>query len=327
MNTIDTPPVIGAPALLAVDAALPAYAGVLSRAAALLVDGIVVLPFILAAGWVHHLSWAGNILLLPLLFALPLGYIIFCHARWGQTVGKMAAGIQVRQLSGARLTAREAWLRSSVDLLFALVVATAFLAPIVAAGPNGFNSLSHLERDELENSSFVKESAVHAAQGIWYLCELLVLLGSTRRRAIHDFIAGTVVVRLDDPRSQRMQKRLLWPCALAIVALMLVPIILPNILASREVAATNAIVNNLRIIDGAKEQWALENNKSIGAVPGHEALGRYMKGGVFPQSIAGEVYIINPIGAPPAAQFNGREITLDPGKNQFLGSGLQNQER
>ena len=325
MNTIDTPPMIGAPAPLAVAPSLPAYAGFLPRAAALLVDGVVVLPFILATGWVHHLSWVGNILLLPLLFALPLAYIIFFHARWGQTVGKMAAGIQVRQLSGARLTSRDACLRSSVDVVFALVVATAFLAPILAAGPNEFNSMSHLERDEWENLSFIKESTVQAAQGIWYLCELLVLIGSARRRAIHDFIAGTVVVRLDDPRSQRMQKRLLWPSALAIVAVMLLPIILPNILASREVAATNAIINHLRIIDGAKEQWALENNKSIGAAPGHEDLGLYMKGGVFPHPVAGEVYIINPIGAPPAAQFNGREITLDPGKNQFLGSGLQNQ--
>lgn len=45
----------------------------------------------------------------------------------------------------------------------------------------------------------------------------------------------------------------------AIIGL-LAAIAIPNFVKARESAQTNACINNLRQIDGAMEQWALENN-------------------------------------------------------------------
>jgi prepilin-type N-terminal cleavage/methylation domain-containing protein len=36
---------------------------------------------------------------------------------------------------------------------------------------------------------------------------------------------------------------------------------IPNFVHSRQVAQTNACISNLRCIDGAKQQWALENGR------------------------------------------------------------------
>ena len=47
----------------------------------------------------------------------------------------------------------------------------------------------------------------------------------------------------------------------AIIGL-LAAIAIPNFVRARQTSQTNACINNLRLIDGAKQQWALENKKS-----------------------------------------------------------------
>jgi prepilin-type N-terminal cleavage/methylation domain-containing protein len=50
----------------------------------------------------------------------------------------------------------------------------------------------------------------------------------------------------------------------AIIGL-LAAIAIPNFVRARETSQTNACVNNLRQIDAAKDQWALETGKTTGA--------------------------------------------------------------
>ena len=50
----------------------------------------------------------------------------------------------------------------------------------------------------------------------------------------------------------------------AIIGL-LAAIAIPNFVKARQTAQANACINNLRQIDGAIQQWALENNKSATA--------------------------------------------------------------
>ena len=49
----------------------------------------------------------------------------------------------------------------------------------------------------------------------------------------------------------------------AIIGL-LAAIAIPNFVKARENAQLNSIINNLRIVEGAKDQWALENKKGTG---------------------------------------------------------------
>jgi len=65
------------------------------------------------------------------------------------------------------------------------------------------------------------------------------------------------------------------------------------------IAERNHCINNLRQIDAAKNQWALENNKAAGAVPAAEDLLPYLQNGVFPVCPSGGTYTIGAIGVPP----------------------------
>ena len=86
----------------------------------------------------------------------------------------------------------------------------------------------------------------------------------------------------------------------AIIGL-LAAIAIPNFVKAREQAQLNAIFNNLRIIEGAKDQWALENKKGTGEnVPDLVTISDYLKGGTI-KPIVGESYVPSNIGEPAKA--------------------------
>jgi hypothetical protein len=62
----------------------------------------------------------------------------------------------------------------------------------------------------------------------------------------------------------------------------------------------NTIQNNLLQIDGAKQQWALENRQTQAARPTEPDISPYLLGG-FPKPYAGERYEINALGEAPMA--------------------------
>src|SRR5437867_6430386 len=61
----------------------------------------------------------------------------------------------------------------------------------------------------------------------------------------------------------------------AIIGL-LAAIAIPNFVRARQTSQTNACINNLRQIDSAKQQWALETNQAAGATPGEAEVGPYL---------------------------------------------------
>jgi prepilin-type N-terminal cleavage/methylation domain-containing protein len=83
----------------------------------------------------------------------------------------------------------------------------------------------------------------------------------------------------------------------AIIGL-LAAIAIPNFVKARENAQLNSIFNNLRILEGAKDQWALENKKGTGDdVATVSVLSDYLKGGTI-KSVVTETYVPEKIGSP-----------------------------
>ncbi|MEI7535242.1 MAG: hypothetical protein WCK57_12820 [Verrucomicrobiae bacterium] len=70
----------------------------------------------------------------------------------------------------------------------------------------------------------------------------------------------------------------------------------------------NNCINQLRQIDGAKQQWALEKNKTVDAVPSKRDLLPYLKGGVFPVCPDGGTYSINNVDAIPTCSAPGHVL-------------------
>lgn len=61
----------------------------------------------------------------------------------------------------------------------------------------------------------------------------------------------------------------------AIIGL-LAAIAIPNFVRARNTSQKNACINNLRQIDGAKQQWALENGKQDTSTPTSADVARYL---------------------------------------------------
>jgi len=86
---------------------------------------------------------------------------------------------------------------------------------------------------------------------------------------------------------------------------LLAAIAIPNFVKARETAQRNACINNLRQIDAAKDQWALENKKNTTAVPTEDDITPYLKGGM-PVCPAGGVYTIGSISTIPSCSIHGQ---------------------
>jgi hypothetical protein len=103
---------------------------------------------------------------------------------------------------------------------------------------------------------------------------------------------------------------------------LLAVLLMPNFTRARTQAHSNAVVNNLRQIDGAKQQWALENKKSPDDVPTWTDLQPYLgREGRQVPSVRGEEYVLGQVAEPPVATVGGEtKYTLDDGRELGLGS-------
>ncbi|HZI31659.1 MAG TPA: hypothetical protein VFF11_04915, partial [Candidatus Binatia bacterium] len=70
----------------------------------------------------------------------------------------------------------------------------------------------------------------------------------------------------------------------------------------------NTCINNLRQIDAAKQQWALEKNMPADATPSIKDLLPYFKDGVFPTCPSGGIYLINSMEELPTCSIPGHAI-------------------
>jgi len=84
----------------------------------------------------------------------------------------------------------------------------------------------------------------------------------------------------------------------AIIGL-LAAIAIPNFVKARTTAQKNACINNLRQIDGAKEQWALEKKQAPNASVNQAEVDAYIKGQTTPLCPAGGNYTYNNVDVDP----------------------------
>ncbi len=75
-------------------------------------------------------------------------------------------------------------------------------------------------------------------------------------------------------------------------------------------AQANACIANLRLIETAKQQWAVENNKPVGSLQTPADIAPYLPGKVFQLACpAGGNYTINPVGTLATCSVPGHAIS------------------
>ena len=90
----------------------------------------------------------------------------------------------------------------------------------------------------------------------------------------------------------------------AIIGL-LAAIAVPNFAQARTNARRGTCVNNLRLIDASKEQYALENNKDATTTPDTGDVTPYLKNTTMPTCPSSGTYTIAAIGSKPTCSKSG----------------------
>lgn len=103
-------------------------------------------------------------------------YSIYFHGTYGGTIGKLKCNIQVVDAkTELPIGYVHAFKRDAIPLFFSVAI----LIQQISAGDESLLSLWS------PSTIFL----------LWFLAEIITMLTNQKRRAIHDFIAGTVVVR------------------------------------------------------------------------------------------------------------------------------------
>lgn len=167
------------------------------RLAAGVVDFIVIALVVFLLGKACSLSQRTSMLLVVPLALVAFLYSFIAHARFGRTIGKYFLRIKVVRLDGANIGWNESLRRSSVDGIFGLVwasgllYATAHLASEAFQGQGWgalYKLLAPLFPAYVVTMLFVSQ--------FWPWSEFVTMLLNRQRRAIHDFIGSTRVIRM-----------------------------------------------------------------------------------------------------------------------------------
>ena len=172
------------------------YASWWRRICAHLIDGVIVL----IPGLVQIHIGKTSPRLLPIVIVpisiIWIGYFIYCHKRWGRTLGKLALGIRVVGLDGSRLSWRQAVLRNIGEIALTLPYWWVFINAYSTVPLAEYMSTPITGRFKLIQTLFPSwYPPVSTLNQCWVWSEFVVMLFNERRRALHDFIAGTVVVQ------------------------------------------------------------------------------------------------------------------------------------
>ncbi len=171
------------------------------RAGAMAIDGVFVGLFSLAA----ERFGPQNVWLYDLLcpMALVWAYDVGMLAAWGQTFGKMFTGVRVVSTDISRIGLRQAFLRNAVGIAVSCAnipndvrLVSLFPDEMVRAIPLKYLARLAFTLDSANDHHVRSRLLLFGGLGLaWGLAELVTMLFHPKRRAIHDLIAGTVVVR------------------------------------------------------------------------------------------------------------------------------------
>jgi uncharacterized RDD family membrane protein YckC len=163
-----------------------------------ILDGLVQRPIDWIETFIFAYTTSISLRVLAVVFCSVafLVYSIWMHARFGQTLGKMICKVVVLDVSEGPLTLKQAALRD----IFGLITVPILLAVEI---PQTIHGIDVSTQPELSPLMWV----ILSSSLVWFLIEIFTMLTNTKRRALHDYIAGTVVIRkasMSSPLSERV---------------------------------------------------------------------------------------------------------------------------
>lgn len=172
------------------------YAGFWIRLGALLLDFLIVLPVSLLTLYINGLSKNAYFFTVFPSFIFGLWYYIYLVKKYGGTPGKLIVGITIIKIDGENIDWKEAILRHIVLFGISIFGIVLTIVTLMHSNTLHYESLGWMQKQQyLMALSPILFSFYTWTTNIWIYSEYIVLLTNKRKRAIHDYIAGTVIVK------------------------------------------------------------------------------------------------------------------------------------
>jgi uncharacterized RDD family membrane protein YckC len=179
------------------------YAGFGARFAAGFIDFLIWSPA-LALSWWGSNHWRVWGFYEPgFEIALGIFYNMYLVRKLSGTPGKRLMNLKIYRVDGNPIGYREAILRNLVDSILGAAYAVGMMIALSHMPETKYFSFSHLGRvNAISALAPAWVVPLSRLSNIWAWSELVVMLTNHKRRALHDFMAGTVVVLDSQPASQ-----------------------------------------------------------------------------------------------------------------------------
>jgi len=164
----------------------------------MLVDALIWLPLTLVIVWGELEYRLFDVYALIPLIIVNVGYNVALVARFGGTPGKLLLRLRIKRTDGSTIGFGKALLRHAPELALWTASAAALSIPLLTMSDEHYQELlPHLTQrhTQLEALAPVWYRPTQMLYMVWVYAEFIVLLTNRKRRALHDFLAGTVVVR------------------------------------------------------------------------------------------------------------------------------------
>ena len=189
MNTKETPLTIaGVKELI--------YGGFWVRLGAILLDLLVLLPFTFLLLFLSNISLTFRAALLLPTFIITAWYQIYFLWKYGATPGKIWTGLIILKKDGSSIGWQDAILRNSVTFGLSLLEILISFWALSKADNDVYMSLSWTKKSDYINSLIPHYITVQISIScLWSLAEIICFFSNKRNKALHDYIADTVVLQ------------------------------------------------------------------------------------------------------------------------------------
>ncbi len=172
------------------------YGGFWLRLGSLMLDGVFCMPVTAIVLFLQSFGSSTYAMCIIPLLAFNLWYSVYLPARYGATPGKLVVGLTILKVDGEAIGLKEAFMRNIVTLGISIFSMCIMLLALYRVDADTYAELGWIDRTKylmtLVPLGFTLQSWM---SNVWIYSELIVLLTNKQRRAIHDFVAGTVIVQ------------------------------------------------------------------------------------------------------------------------------------
>lgn len=171
------------------------YAGVKKRFLAVIIDYLILFPLFFLQKWLYTKGKSGIYTALVTIGPLMSFYFVYCHAKYGKTIGKRITNIKVVSLDFIPINWQQSIQRSSFDLVISsfnivsFFIALEFIsdAEIIGLKSNEISKLIFENRPAFANQ-------IASFTNLWFICSAFFVMINSKKRALHDLLGNTVVL-------------------------------------------------------------------------------------------------------------------------------------